>query len=52
MCFQMHIERLKLSLEMSGISVVMSIVQTEVQKLALELKSKNGYVYFHEGSSE
>jgi len=31
---------------MSGISVDMSIVQTEIQKLALELKSKNGYVYF------
>ena len=46
LCFQMHLERLKLSLEMSGISVDMSIVQTEIQKLALELKSKNGYVYF------
>lgn len=46
LCFQMHIERLKLSLEMSGISVDMSIVQAEIQKLALELKSKNGYVYF------
>ena len=46
LCFQMHIERLKLSLEMSGISVDMSIVQSEIQKLALELKSKNGYVYF------
>ena len=46
LCFQMHLERMKLSLEMSGISVVMSIVQTEIQKLALELKSKNGYVYF------
>ena len=39
LCFHMHIERLKLSLEMSGIIVVMSIVQTEIQKLALELKS-------------
>ena len=46
LCFQMHLERLKLSLEMSGISIDMSIVQTEIQKLALELKSKNGYVYF------
>ena len=46
LCFQMHLERMKLSLEMSGISVDMSIVQTEIQKLALELKSKNGYVYF------
>ena len=46
LCFQMHLERLKLSLEMSSISVDMSIVQTEIQKLALELKSKNGYVYF------
>ena len=46
LCFQMHIERLKLSLEMSGISVDISIVQAEIQKLALELKSKNGYVYF------
>ena len=46
LCFQMHIERLKLSLEMSGISVDIDIVQTEIQKLALELKSKNGYVYF------
>ena len=46
LCFQMHLERLKLSLEMSGISVDMSIVQAEIQKLALELKSKNGYVYF------
>jgi D-alanine transaminase len=46
LCFQMHIERLKLSLEMSGISVDIAIVQTEIQKLALELKSKNGYVYF------
>ena len=46
LCFQMHLERLKLSLEMSGISVDMSIVQTEIQKLALELKSKHGYVYF------
>ncbi|MDA9690571.1 aminotransferase class IV [Pseudomonadota bacterium] len=46
LCFQMHIERLKQSLEMSGISVDISIVQTEIQKLALELKSKNGYVYF------
>jgi D-alanine transaminase len=42
----MHLKRLQLSLEMSGISVDMSIVQTEIQKLALELKSKNGYVYF------
>ena len=46
LCFQMHLERMKLSLEMSGISVDMSIVQAEIQKLALELKSKNGYVYF------
>ena len=46
LCFQMHLERMKLSLEMSGISVDMSIVQSEIQKLALELKSKNGYVYF------
>ena len=46
LCFQMHLERLKLSLEMSGISVDMIIVQAEIQKLALELKSKNGYVYF------
>ena len=46
LCFQMHLKRLQLSLEMSGISVDMSIVQTEIQKLALELKSKNGYVYF------
>ena len=46
LCFQMHLERLKLSLEMSGISVDISIVQTEIQKLALELKSTNGYVYF------
>ena len=46
LCFQMHLERMQLSLEMSGISVDMSIVQTEIQKLALELKSKNGYVYF------
>ena len=46
LCFQMHLERMQLSLEMSGISVDMSIVQAEIQKLALELKSKNGYVYF------
>jgi D-alanine transaminase len=46
LCFQMHLERMKLSIEMSGISVDMSIVQTEIQKLALELKLKNGYVYF------
>ena len=46
LCFQMHLERLKLSLEMSSIGVDMSIVQAEIQKLALELKSKNGYVYF------
>ncbi|MDA9675970.1 aminotransferase class IV [Pseudomonadota bacterium] len=46
LCFQMHLERLKLSLKMSGISVDMPIVQAEIQKLALELKSKNGYVYF------
>ena len=46
LCFQRHLERLKLSLEMSGISVDMIIVQAEIQKLALELKSKNGYVYF------
>ncbi|MDA9785566.1 aminotransferase class IV [Gammaproteobacteria bacterium] len=46
LCFQRHLERLKLSLEMSGISVDMSIVQAEIKKLALELKSKNGYVYF------
>ena len=46
LCFQMHMDRLKLSLEMSGINVDMAIVQNEIQKLALELSSKNGYVYF------
>ena len=46
LCLQMHLERLKLSLEMSGISVDMSVVQHEIQKLALEINSKNGYVYF------
>ena len=46
LCFKMHMERLKLSLEMSGINVDMAVVQNEIQKLALELSSKNGYVYF------
>ena len=46
LCFQMHMERLKLSLEMSGINVDMAVVQNEIQKLALELSSKNGYIYF------
>ena len=46
LCFQMHMERLKLSLEMSGINVDMAVVQNEIQKLALELSSKNGYLYF------
>ena len=46
LCFQMHIERLKLSLDMSSISVDMSIVQSEIEKLSSEMHLKNGYVYF------
>ena len=46
LCLQMHLERLQLSLDLSGISVDMFLVQNEIQKLALEINSKDGYVYF------
>ena len=46
LCLEMHLARLKLSLEMSGISVDMSVVQNEIQQLALEMKTNDGYVYF------
>ena len=45
LCFQMHIERLKLSLDMSSISVDMSIVQSEIEKLSSEMHLKNCLLY-------
>jgi D-alanine transaminase len=46
LCLQMHLERLQLSLELSGISVDMVVVQKEIQQLALEMNTNDGYVYF------
>ena len=46
LCLTMHLERLKRSLDLSGIKVDLSIIAYEIQQLALDLDQNDGYVYF------
>lgn len=46
LCLQMHLDRLKLSLELSNITADIDIIEQEIQMLALNMNTKDGYVYF------